>query len=275
MKILFIAILLHCFLNFNLSGQNDNPIQSVSFYGKVSADTVQFGIFLPPGYDTGSDKYPVIFHLHGLWEEVNGVNNQYVAEFYESRFNTDIDEFVIVFPNGEDGIWANKYNGEELIETNFIKEVIPYVEENYRIDSRRRIIEGWSAGAVGAMSLYAKYPDLFDKALILDGSFFNWESFLQMQPYLAKDFFNNDSANYYKVYPSFLIEKNKDQLKDTDKIKIRMVSSTFLSEPNASFQKYLKISGIHPEFNKVDCGHEISCIMDSDAINIVNFLNLK
>lgn len=274
MKRIIISFLLGSLISLQLSGQSDDAIRSISFVGPVSGKTIHFGIYFPPGYHQDKKNYPVVYHLHGLWEEINGGNNQFVVSFYESRFNSNFREFIIVFPDGKEGVWGDKYDGNLLVETNFIKEVLPYVEENYRIDTKKRIIEGWSSGAVGAMTMCAKYPNLFNKALILDGPFFDWSSFKNLQPYFANNFFNNDSTNYSKLDPYFLVESTQSQIKDTNMIRFKMISSTYLSKPNYYFQQLLQSYDIYPEFIEVNCGHEIQCVMNSDAINIINFLSL-
>jgi enterochelin esterase-like enzyme len=63
-------------------------------------------VFLPPGYDSGSADYPVLYMLHGLgWTgtELNWEWEYYgtfdVAEALMER--GDVQPFIIVLPQGE------------------------------------------------------------------------------------------------------------------------------------------------------------------------------
>jgi enterochelin esterase-like enzyme len=57
------------------------------------------------------------------------------------------------------------------MESVFIKELLPYIDSNFRTLAKRegRLIEGFSMGGQGAARLGLKYPDLFGAVSILAG----------------------------------------------------------------------------------------------------------
>jgi enterochelin esterase-like enzyme len=36
-----------------------------TFYSQVLSHDLGYNIYLPPGYEDSSDKYPVVYHIHG------------------------------------------------------------------------------------------------------------------------------------------------------------------------------------------------------------------
>lgn len=135
-----------------------------TFHSKVVDQEIGYCIYLPSGYEAFPDKrYPVIYTLHG-----NG-GNEFTVIDSAVRLHQGIEEgkwppMIQVFPNGgHSTFYKDSHDGKFPIETIFIKELIPHIEETYRTmaDRSARCIEGFSMGGRGSTRLYLKYPELF------------------------------------------------------------------------------------------------------------------
>lgn len=128
-------------------------------------------ILLPNGYDADSTQlYPVLYLLHGCCDfDVPG--------FAAWTTHTDVEAFtqdmpvIIVMPMGNrGGFYADWYNngsgGAPRWETYHIRELLPWIEQTYRVRRERggRMLAGLSMGGHGAFVYAAKYPDLFASA---------------------------------------------------------------------------------------------------------------
>jgi S-formylglutathione hydrolase FrmB len=103
---------------------------------KILRRAVPYCIFLPPSYDSNAtQKYPVLYFLHGLGEIEQAGRSFYV----------------------------NSKDGKVRYEDFFIQEFLPIIEKNYRIRATRatRGLDGISMGGYGALRFAFKYPKLF------------------------------------------------------------------------------------------------------------------
>jgi S-formylglutathione hydrolase FrmB len=129
---------------------------------------VGFNIILPRDYATSTQRYPVLYLLHGY-------TDHYPAWVTYSRI-TDCargyDE-IVVMPEGDNGFYTNSYADKNLAWEDFILlDLIPYVDGHYRtVTSRQgRAIAGLSMGGYGAMKIGLKHPEMFAAAASLSGA---------------------------------------------------------------------------------------------------------
>lgn len=136
-------------------------------------------VYTPPGYEKGTEKYPVLYLLHG------GFNDE---ETWTSmgRVNVIMDNLIaegkalpmiVVMPNGNpdqaavsfesypfslpsDGGFA-MMNG--IFEKSLVKDIVPFVEANYRVypDSKNRAVIGYSMGGGQTFKAVLENPDVF------------------------------------------------------------------------------------------------------------------
>lgn len=147
-----------------------------------------FQIYLPPGYDTSTRNYPVVYLFHtGTAGERFYPYNEFPPimasfgmftqpqDFPESGFAVMIDSLIltskiepliIVMPNVN-----SAYGGSFCInsplngnyEDYIVNDIIPYIDANYRTLANRnsRAIAGHCMGGYGATYLAMKHPDVF------------------------------------------------------------------------------------------------------------------
>lgn len=107
------------------------------------------------------DKYPVVILLHGYggnYKQWNSITDlQTLANKYEC---------IVVCPDGLKDSWYfdSPILKDSKFETFFLKEYLPYLKENYSVDTTGIFISGLSMGGHGAMYLFLRNPDLFASA---------------------------------------------------------------------------------------------------------------
>lgn len=135
-----------------------------SFASKGLEGRLSFDVYLPPGYDASTTRYPVIYYLHGLPagpRSFTGVT--YVLRALEAAGR----QAIVVAPQGaRDGDTDAEYldwqPGREW-ETAIGVELPRVVDNRYRTLARRsaRGIIGVSAGGYGATVIGLHHPDTF------------------------------------------------------------------------------------------------------------------
>lgn len=134
-------------------------------------------VYLPPGYETKSKRYPVLYFLHG------GMGNQRNVEWLLPSYIAamkagKMPETIIVSVQGLPiGWYVNANTGAKgvtagPVENVIVKDLVPFIDAHYRTIAERgaRGLEGWSMGGFGALRLAFKYNDLFAHASSISGA---------------------------------------------------------------------------------------------------------
>ena len=126
--------------------------------------SVAYCAALPPGYDAGTARYPVLYFLHGLFENEKSWSERSGQQTWESLMSQGkIGRFIVVMPNGGESFYINSFDGQERYEDFFIQELIPAIDRKYRTVANRQAhgISGVSMGGYGALHLGMRHPDVF------------------------------------------------------------------------------------------------------------------
>jgi enterochelin esterase-like enzyme len=131
-------------------------------------------VYLPPGYADSSDRYPVLYLLHGAggdehtWVDRMGANVILDNLIADGR----LEPLVVVMPYGythrlpegerRRGAAAYKTDMEEF-PVDLINDLIPLIELRYRVGSDRqhRAIGGLSMGGGQSLAIGLTHPELF------------------------------------------------------------------------------------------------------------------
>jgi enterochelin esterase-like enzyme len=143
-----------------------------TFESKLLEERVSFHIYIPEIYNRQKDRrFPVLYWLHGTNGGLPGIRP--LSRLFDRAIQYGkIPPMLVVFPNGlETSMWCDSKDGKVPMESVFIKELLPYIDSNFRTLAKRegRLIEGFSMGGQGAARLGLKYPDLFGAVSILAG----------------------------------------------------------------------------------------------------------
>ena len=144
-------------------------VEYKSFPSKLLGRELRYGVYLPPSYASSpAKKYPVLYFLHGLFEDETNWSTRGQTDQLMNRMIADgkIGEFIVAIPFGGTSFYTNTRDGNEKWEDAIINEFVPLIESTYRVDASRtkRGISGTSMGGYGALKLAMKHPDLFGSA---------------------------------------------------------------------------------------------------------------
>jgi enterochelin esterase-like enzyme len=147
----------------------------------VGKDQRRMFIYTPPNYDKSNKKYPVLYLLHGgggdeeVWISRGRAN--YILDNLIAAGKAQ--PMIVVITNGDvnntgapldrpanlpkkdnTGIGAMAAG---LFETSLVKDVIPYIEGNYRVlsDAEHRAITGFSMGGYQTQNITNSNPAMF------------------------------------------------------------------------------------------------------------------
>jgi len=240
-------------------------VLQASFEGPFTHVPVHYSIYLPPGYEEGSERYPVVYHLHGLNGSYAGMDIQRVPAAYEAAAATGrAGRYIIVFPDGyTNSWWADSWDGTKPAETNLVYELIPYIDETYRTRAGRphRVIQGMSMGGWGAIKFMAKFPYLFRACITYDAAIHNWYTFSSMRSEAA-EIFNNDQR-YFDLYsPWPYLEPNASFLRQNGAIRVLVGS---IKEGNEALRDVLNSWGIRHDYIQTTCAHSLVCLLDEEG----------
>jgi enterochelin esterase family protein len=159
-----------------------------AWYRSSTLDSLRrLHVYTPPGYDGGTDKYPVLYLLHGAGDDDSGWSTIGRAGFILDNLIAagKAVPMIIVMPNGSLPRPANLPRftpgqtpspefraAMEAMSQRFTDElmnnVIPFAEKNYRIQPGRasRAIAGLSMGGGQTLRVITKHCDQFAYAAI-------------------------------------------------------------------------------------------------------------
>jgi enterochelin esterase-like enzyme len=175
-----------------LNRPRDNPrwtnTEEASFYSPSRDMMIDFVIFTPPGYEKSTERYPVLYFLHGrsgnqymYWGQINAyvpdANGDAGAWISELITDGTIPPMIIVTPDDADGMW------NEINEPMITQELINHIDANWRTIPNKsgRAIEGFSMGGMGASQYPARHPSLYCSTIIMsaplgDELILDWEN---------------------------------------------------------------------------------------------------
>lgn len=137
-------------------------------------------VYTPPGYRSSKDSYPVLYLLHGGGGDEDAWTTLGRAPQILDNLITagKAKPMIVVMTNGNPGQAAAPgvgpvktsgapqnpgAMGQGKFEESLVKDVIPFVEKNYRVIANKdnRAVTGLSMGGMQTMNLANKYPEVF------------------------------------------------------------------------------------------------------------------
>jgi len=127
----------------------------------------QYSIFFPPSYRGGDSSYPVLYFLHGIFNDhTSWTDSEYgnmPARVERLMLDEKIPEMILVHPNGGRSFYTNYHDGSLRYEDFVVEELVAHVQSTHRARSGRqnRSIAGTSMGGYGALKIAMRHPDLY------------------------------------------------------------------------------------------------------------------
>ena len=200
----------HDMIWFNEPKTLEPGVEHKGYHSASMNKQVGYNIYLPPGYEAGSQRYPVVYWLHGR-------NNTEISNFYPVRYLAGgiaagkLPPMIVVYASGGSQTnYCDSYDGKYLAETTVIKELIPYIDKNYRTIATRggRALQGMSMGGFGAMRLALKYPDQFSSVVAFAGGY-RWPEDMNVNPHPSyAEMFNHDKEIFRTHHPETWARRN-------------------------------------------------------------------
>jgi len=150
--------------------QSGKVFDTLTLPSKILNMERKYAVYLPPDYDTSQRSYPVLYLLHGGGDDQTGWVQfgevQHIAD--EAIRNGTATPMIIIMPDADTGRrgFFNTPDGQWNYEDFFFQELMPYVEQKYRIKSakRYRAVAGLSMGGGGSFGYALHHPELFAAA---------------------------------------------------------------------------------------------------------------
>ncbi len=249
---------------FSTLSENVSIVDTAFFMPELNR-TRRIWIYLPKGYASSNDKYPVIYAQDGqnLFDVSTSFAGEWrIDELTDSLINTGSKKAIIVGIDngGENRIdeytpFLNKEfgGGDGFKYMQFIVETLkPYIDKNYKTlsDRNNSYIMGSSLG--GLISFYGimKYKNVFSKAVVMSPSFWFSEKIFFIphfsNKYLLEVMFiagDNESENMvpniYKMIDRFKKMKYPDNLHKVKIVKGGKHNEKFWSSQFPSAYKWL------------------------------------
>jgi enterochelin esterase-like enzyme len=173
-KSALLLVSLFLFTSLEVQAQDSQVLTDLSHKSKILKKEKLFSIYLPAGYQESDHAYPVVYLLHGAGSGKDGNNDWIKAGDMKSITDQAISSgkskpMVIVMPDAEMTYYMNNVNGDYQFEDYFMKELLPYIEKNYRVKKGKenRALSGLSMGGFGALLYGLHHPDQFSSVAAL------------------------------------------------------------------------------------------------------------
>jgi enterochelin esterase-like enzyme len=150
-------------------------VAQVTYYSQTLKRFRRMHVYTPPGYEKGEGKYPIFYLLHGAFDCDASWSTVGRAGFILDNLIAagKAKPMIVAMPAGHTGPFRFGPPGDRSFDRqvdefgeDFVKDLKPYVEKNYRVlgDRAHRAIAGLSMG--GAQTLNVTFSHLDDYAYI-------------------------------------------------------------------------------------------------------------
>ena len=166
-----------------LMSQSGTVVQSLEMHSETLSENVKYSVYLPPGYHTSDESYPIVYLLHGYGgDETSWVVDGDVNRITSAAIDTGlISPMVIIMPNADNTWYVNDIDGNYKWSDMFFEELLPFVEDTFRIKAEKKYrgVAGLSMGGHGALLFSLQYPELFAGCVALSAGLWTEEAMLE------------------------------------------------------------------------------------------------
>jgi enterochelin esterase family protein len=174
-------------------------LADVWYHSKSLGVPRRMHVYTPPGYEKGTGRYPVLYLLHGAGDDDQSWTMVGRANFIVDNLiaSGKAKPMIVVMPAGHTprpgGLFSPNPEVDPFID-DFLQDVLPFVERNYRVfpDRANRAVAGLSMG--GWHTLRIGLPNL--------------DKFSQIGVFSSGLFGQQGPANYEKANAAVLSDAN-------------------------------------------------------------------
>jgi enterochelin esterase-like enzyme len=224
----------------------------------------KYAVYLPASYGTSNRSYPVLYLLHGGGDDQTGwVQFGEVQRIADKAFDDmTATEMIIIMPDADTGKrgYFNSPDNSWRYEDFFFEELMPYVENKYRIkkDKRFRAVAGLSMGGGGSYFYALRHPELFSSACPLSAAVRNYtKEELKANLDRMKTTYTDKQLEEYLARQSSLLALDNADLEKIKTVKwyFSCGDDDFLYEGNSLVHIAFRKKEINHEFRIADGGH--------------------
>lgn len=226
---------------------------TVSVYSDAMHRAIKAVVAKPSTYNdkkSADERYPTIYILHGYGDNYKAWGRNVNLDSLATAMNA-----VIVTPDGQNSwYWDSPIDSTMQFETFFTRELVPYIDTNYRTIpcGKMRAITGLSMGGHGSMYLALRHPDIFGNAGSMSGGvdIRPFPDRWKMKNRLGERDANIDRWNLYAAISQIGRVKNGDL-----RIIVDCGVDDFFREVNRNFHKALLDAGINHDYTERPGAH--------------------
>ncbi|MCO6451399.1 MAG: alpha/beta fold hydrolase [Caldilineales bacterium] len=142
--------------------------------------TRRYYVYLPPGYDDTSKRYPVVYMMHYFSGRAGDWFNTFAEKLDDMIASGEAPEMIMVAPDGYNKFGGSMFMSSPTIgdyETYVTQEFVDRIDASYRTlpSNESRGITGCGMGGDSAAHLAFKYPDVFGTLASISG-FYDYEN---------------------------------------------------------------------------------------------------
>jgi enterochelin esterase-like enzyme len=201
-------------------------------------------VYLPPGYASGNQSYPVLYLLHGAGgDETTWTERQQAHVILDNLIaEGDLDPLIVVMPYGytsrlaegerRRGAASYKQDMEEFA-VDFFSDLVPLVESRFRAvaDADHRAIAGLSMGGGQSLAIGLTHPDFFSAVA-------GFSSAMQIA----------NSTDWGGVDMDATLAANVDDINELDLLWVGCGTEDTLFNVNRAFSEQLTEAGVEHTF---------------------------
>ncbi len=143
-------------------------VAAVHYYSTALGRHRRMHVYTPPGYELGKGKYPVFYLLHGSSDSDDSWTSAGRANFILDNLIAakKAKPMIVVMPAGHTRTGPAPAGANAAVDEfseDFVKDIMPYVEKNYRVLPKRdqRALAGLSMGGGQTLNIGMSHLDQF------------------------------------------------------------------------------------------------------------------
>jgi enterochelin esterase-like enzyme len=227
-------------------------VAEVYYHSKSLKRHRRMHIYTPPGYESGNEKYPVFYLLHGAMDCDDSWTTVGRAGFIMDNLIAakKAKPMVVVMPAGHTskGFSIGRGIGRAVDEfsKDFVNDIMPYVETHYRVlkDRGNRAIAGLSMGGMQTLNISMSDLGKFSYIGVFSSGVFSMSRGIPAQ---------STSPDWEQQHLSML--DNKELKKGLKLLWFATGSEDFLVQTTRSTVEMFKKHGFSPVYKETDGGH--------------------
>lgn len=224
-----------------------------TFPSKLAKGDVSYLLYLPPGYESGARRYPVVYWLHGMGGSQRSGTK--VVQTMDSLIRKGAaPHMIVVLVNGmRDSFYVDAADGSMPVESVIVKELVPHIDRTLRTYPERgaRMIEGFSMGGFGTARIGFSHPDIFGAVNAMAGTFEGAEKIASRRPELFQRVFLSDVERVRQASPAAILNRNLAAIQGKQLIRVAVGADDPGLERNQA---------AHETLNKLKIEHDFEIV---------------